>query len=64
MDAEGRRTTLEDAALDRVQASAGSLAEVSGEEYQGENDQHREHCSSPPNRLVIHVLCPSERSAQ
>jgi hypothetical protein len=52
------------AALDRMQTSTGSLAEVGREQYQGENDEHREHCSSPPNRLVIHVLRSSERSAQ
>jgi hypothetical protein len=40
--------------LERVQAAALGLAEVSGEKNQGEHDEQREHRAPPPDRLVIH----------
>jgi hypothetical protein len=37
-----------------MQTATRSLAEVGGEEYQGEHDEQREHRTSTPDRLVIH----------
>ena len=55
-----RRDDLEDAALDGVQAAAGRLAEVGGQEDQGADDEQREHCPPPANRLVVHVTAVSK----
>jgi hypothetical protein len=44
----------QEAALHGVQPAARRLAEVCGQQDQGEHDEQRENQAPPPNRLVIH----------
>jgi hypothetical protein len=39
-----------------VQGTARRLAEVDGQQYQGNADEQPEYCSSPANLLVMHVM--------
>ena len=43
-------------ALHVVQRAGRRLAEIGGEQDQGDADQQREHCASPANLFVMHEL--------
>src|SRR6202034_1017699 len=47
------------AALHGVQTTFRGLAEVGGQQYQGEHNEQRKHRTSTPDRLVIHESGPS-----
>ena len=50
-----RRDDVEHAALDGVQAAAGGLAEVGGQEDQGAGYEQSEDYPPPADRLVVHA---------
>ncbi len=50
-----RREHLQHPALERVQAAAGRLAEVGGQEDQRERDEQSEDRPPPADRLLVHV---------
>src|SRR5207248_8707308 len=51
-----RREHLDDPALNRVQRASWRLAEVGGQQDQGNGDEQRELCAPPANLLVVHEV--------
>ena len=47
-------TTVRKPRCTECRPPSGGLAEVGGQQYQGEHDEQRKHRTSTPDRLVVH----------